>query len=125
VDPAALKAAALAPGSYLQRVVVRDGARIDVLAVERIDSVEAQGDYVAFWCGEQSWLKQQTLQSLEGQPDPATFVRVHRSHLINLTRLQRLEVVTRDSKVAILTSGRRVPVSRVGQAALASALGEP
>jgi two-component system, LytTR family, response regulator len=116
--PAALAASARRPGAWLTRVVIRDGARVDVVPVDRIDFVEAQDDYVAVHTGERALLKDQTMGSLEAQLDPRRFVRVHRSYLLNLDRLARLEPEGRSSRTAILRDGRRVPVSRSGYARL-------
>jgi two-component system, LytTR family, response regulator len=116
--PPALAAAARRPGAWLTRVVIRDGARVDIIPVDRIDFVEAQDDYVAVHTGERALLKDQTMGSLEAQLDPRRFVRVHRSYLLNLDRLARLEPEGRSSRTAILRDGRRVPVSRSGYARL-------
>ncbi len=114
VTPGALRTAARQPGSPLERVVIRDGADVTVLPVGRIDYVEAQDDYVAFHSAGRSWLKEQTLTELEGQLDARRFVRVHRSYLLNIDRLSKVELYAKDSRVAILTTGVKVPVSRTG-----------
>lgn len=59
-------------------------------------------------------MKDQTLGSLESQRDPRRFVRVHRSFLMNLDRLSKLEPATKDTKPAVLRDGRRLPVSKGG-----------
>ena len=70
------------------------------------------------------YLKQQTISSLEASLDPKTFVRVHRSYLVNLERVSRLEPYGKDSHIAILSDGSRLPVSRAGLARLKEFLGE-
>ena len=85
-----------------------------MLPVGRIDYVEAQDDYVAFHSAGRSWLKEQTLTELEGQLDGRRFVRVHRSYLLNIDRLSKVEMYAKDSRVAILTTGATLPVSRTG-----------
>lgn len=112
--PAALRASARAPGAALERVVIRDGAQVHVVAVEKIDYVEAQDDYVAFRTGGKSLLKEQTLGDLEGQLDARRFVRIHRSFLLNIERLARVELYAKDSRIAILVDGTKLPVSRAG-----------
>jgi len=102
----------------LERILVRDGARVHVLAAAAIDYVEAQDDYVCFKCGGKEFLKQQAMNELEELLDPARFVRSHRSYLLNLERLARLELSARDSRWAILADGVRLPVSRAGYARL-------
>ncbi len=79
-----------------------------------MDFVEAQDDYVSVRSGDTARLKEQTLASLEAQLDPRRFVRIHRSYLLNLDRLARLESVSKDVRMAVLRDGRRMPVSRSG-----------
>jgi two-component system LytT family response regulator len=106
----------------LERVLIRDGAQVHVLPVERIDFVEAQDDYVCFKSEGKDYLKDQTMGALEAQLDPARFVRIHRSYLLNIERIARVELYAKDSRVAILRDGRRLPVSRAGYARLAKLL---
>lgn len=115
--PAELVAAARG-GRPLERLLVRDGARIHVIPVGLLDYAESKGDYVRLKCGAEEHLKQQTLADLEARLDPARFVRVHRGVLLNVERLARLELYAKDSRVAILTDGTRLPVSRAGYARL-------
>jgi two-component system LytT family response regulator len=109
-----LKTSAQPPGQYAQRIVVRDGTRVHIIPVNRIEYVEAQDDYVAIKSEGKSYLKQQTIGSLESSLDPSRFVRVHRSFLISLDRLSNIEPYTKDTRLAILSNGARVPVSRSG-----------
>ncbi len=117
-SPTALAAAARPAGHYCERVVIRDGAQIHVVAAEQIDRLEAQGDYVLVCSGAQSWLKHQTLAELAETLDPQRFIRVHRSHVVALDRIARLELYAKDSRVAILRDGHEVPVSRAGHTRL-------
>jgi two-component system LytT family response regulator len=110
----AIVAAARAPGAPLERIVIRDGPQVHVVAVGKIDYVEAQDDYVAVHTGGKALLKEQTLGDLEGQLDPRRFVRIHRSYLLNIDRLARVELYAKDSRIAILTDGSKLPVSRTG-----------
>lgn len=112
--PAALAASARPPGSPLDRVVVRDGAQVHVLPIDKIDYVEAQDDYVAFHTAGKTILKDQTLGDLEGRLDARRFVRIHRSYLLNIERLSRVELYAKDSRLAILADGTKLPVSRSG-----------
>jgi two-component system LytT family response regulator len=116
--PGEVVAAARAPGTWLSRVVIRDGSEVHVVPIDRIDYIEAQDDYVAVWSGERSRLKEQTLGHLEQQLDPRRFVRIHRSYLLNLDRLTKIEPAGKDSRVAVLRDGRTLPVSRTGYARL-------
>ncbi|MFN8057648.1 MAG: response regulator [Vicinamibacterales bacterium] len=105
-----------------ERVLVRDGAKVHVIPADEIDFVQAQDDYVAIrWQG-RDYLKEQTLGDLEAQLDRARFVRIHRSHLLNVERLARVELYAKDSRVAILRDGTRLPVSRAGYSRLSQLL---
>jgi two-component system, LytTR family, response regulator len=118
-----LAQAARAPGSYLERLVIRDGAEISIIAAAAIDFVRGQDDYVEVFHDSRSSLTQQTLHSLEASLDPRQFVRVHRSYLLNVDRVARVEPWGQGSKMAVLHDGRNVPISRSGEARLRAALG--
>jgi two-component system, LytTR family, response regulator len=117
-----LIAAARAPGTYLERVAIRDGSSVYVIPVAKIDYVEAQDDYVSFRSEGKSFLKQQTLGEVETALNPAQFVRIHRSYILNIDRLAKLELYAKDSHAAILRDGARLPVSRSGYARLSAVL---
>ena len=114
VSPTQLRTAARRPGVPLDRVVIRDGADVHVINVGKIDYVEAQDDYVSFHTAGRSLLKEQTLTELESQLDVRRFVRIHRSYLLNIERLGKVELYAKDSRVAILHDGTKLPVSRAG-----------
>src|SRR4051812_19681772 len=107
---------------YAERVLIRDGANVHVLPVDRLDYVEAQDDYVAFKADGKQYLKDQTLSALETTLDPARFVRIHRSFVLNIDRIAKVELYAKDSRVAILRDGTRLPVSRAGYARLSQLL---
>jgi len=115
---------ARAPGERPQRLAVRDGARVHVIPLGKLDYAEAQDDYVALHSGGKSYLKQQTIGGLEALLDPARFVRIHRSAIVNLERVARIEPYAKESRVAILADGTRLPVSRSGYARLLEAMGD-
>ncbi|MBB5369024.1 two-component system LytT family response regulator [Janthinobacterium sp. K2Li3] len=98
----------------LDRVLIRDGAKVHVIASARIAYIEAQDDYVSIRSEGKSYLKSQRLSELESQLDPAKFLRVHRSYLLNIDGISRIEALTKDSHVAILRDETRIPVSKAG-----------
>jgi two-component system, LytTR family, response regulator len=113
--PAAeLARAARPPREYLQRVVVKDGARVHIIPVDRLDYAEAQDDYVSLHSQGKAYLKEQTISSLEAALDPDRFVRIHRSAIVNLERVEKIEPYAKDSRVAVLSDGAQLPVSRAG-----------
>ena len=107
-----------------QRIVVKDGTRVHIIPLDKLDYVEAQDDYVALHSGGKSHLKQQSITSLEATLDPARFVRIHRSAIVNLERIARIEPYGKESRIAILSDGTRLPVSRSGYARLLDAMGD-
>ncbi len=109
---------------FLQRIVVKDGARVHIIPVERLDYAEAQDDYVALHSQGKSYLKEQTISSLEAALDPGRFVRIHRSVIVNLERVAKIEPYAKDSRVAVLSDGSQLPVSRAGYERLRSLLGD-
>ena len=117
-----LATAARGPANYPARIVVKDGARVHVIPAERLDYAEAQDDYVALHSEGKSYLKQQTISSLEASLDPQRFVRVHRSYIVNLERVSRIEPYTKDSRIAVLADGAQLPISRAGYDRLKSLL---
>jgi two-component system LytT family response regulator len=123
-DPSELAAAARPPEQFLERIVVKDGPAVHVIPVDKLDYVEAQDDYVALKSDKKTYLKQQTISSLETMLDPAQFIRIHRSHIVNLDRVAKIEAYTKDSKIAVLRDGTQLPVSRAGYARLKVLLGE-
>jgi len=122
--PAELSRAARPPAQYAERIVVKDGVKVHIIPVAQLDYAEAQDDYVALASGGKKYLKQQTITSLEGCLDPSRFVRIHRSYLVNLERVTKIEPYGKDSKLAILADGTRLPISRTGYARLAALLGQ-
>ena len=106
----------------VERVLIRDGSQVHVLPVGKIDYIEAQDDYVCFKAEGKQYLKDQTMGALETTLDPTRFVRIHRSYLLNIERIARVELYAKDSRVAILRDGTRLPVSRAGYARLSKLL---
>ena len=107
---------------HAERVLIRDGANVHVLPVDTIDYVEAQDDYVAFRADGKRLLKDQTLAAVEATLDPSRFVRVHRSFILNIDRIAKVELYAKDSRIAILRDGTKLPVSRAGYARLSQLL---
>jgi two-component system LytT family response regulator len=117
-SPSDLAAAARPPAQYLDRIPVRDGTRVFIIPVAKLDYAEAQDDYIALCSEGKKHLKQQTISSLESGLDPSRFLRIHRSYIVNLERVSRIEPYGKDSHVAVLNNGTQLPVSRAGYARL-------
>jgi two-component system LytT family response regulator len=104
---------AIARNKPLERVLIRDGAKVHVIGVDKIDFVEAQDDYVQIHSEGKGYLKNQRLAELESQLDGDAFVRIHRSYILNIGCISRIEQ-GKDTHSAILKDGTRLPVSRSG-----------
>lgn len=100
----------------LDRIVVKDGTKVTLIPLSKVDYIQAQDDYVLIKTPEKGHLKQQTLGSLEQRLDPSRFMRIHRSFIIQLDRLVRLEQGESESWAAVLQDGSRLPVSKSGYA---------
>ncbi len=97
---------------------VREGTSVVIIPAAKLDYVEAQDDYVALVSQGKKHLKQQTISSLEAALDPSRFLRIHRSYIVNLERVARLEPYGKDSYVAVLADRVQLPVSRAGYSRL-------
>jgi len=117
-SPSELAAAARPPAQYLDRIPVRDGTRVFIIPIAKLDYAEAQDDYIALCSESKKHLKQQTISSLESALDPSRFLRIHRSYIVNLERVARIEPYGKDSHIAVLHNGTQLPVSRAGYARL-------
>ena len=120
--PTELSSSARPPAQYAERLVVRDGTRVHIIPVAKLDYAEAQDDYVGLCTEGKKHLKQQTISSLELALDPAQFIRIHRSYIVNLERVTKIEPYSKDNHVVVLASGTQLPVSRSGYARLRSLL---
>jgi two-component system LytT family response regulator len=89
-----------------------------VIPVAKLDFAEAQDDYVALGTEGKKHLKQQTISSLETALNPQRFLRIHRSYIVNLERVTKIEPYSKDNYVVVLGSGQQLPVSRSGYARL-------
>ncbi|HWK59339.1 MAG TPA: LytTR family transcriptional regulator DNA-binding domain-containing protein [Parapedobacter sp.] len=107
----------------LERVVVKTGAKIKIIPVSSIIYLEADDDYVKIHTDEGLLMKNKTMASFEEQLDPAEFIRVHRSFIVKIDQIARLEPYEKDSYVAILADGRQVSVSKSGYSRLKQTLG--
>ena len=111
----------------LDKIVIRDRGQVHLIAIEKIDYIEAQDDYILIHANGTSMLKNQTLSDIETQLDAAQFVRIHRSYVINIDRLNRIERINKDSLVAvmqIMQNEKLLPISRSGSTRIRQLLSE-
>jgi len=105
-------------GGCATRVLVRQGEGFGFVQTEDIDWLEAAGNYVRLHAGTRSWLIRSTLAAVAEALDPARFVRIHRSTIVNLDRVREIQPWVGGDYLAILTDGRRLRVSRTHRDAL-------
>ena len=115
-------AAARPAGKYAERIPVKDGAKVHIIPVTKLDNAEAQDDYICLASEGKKYLKQGTISGLEASLDPKDFLRIHRSYLVRLECVAKLEPFGKDSHVVTLRDGTRLPVSRSGYAKLKAVL---
>jgi two-component system, LytTR family, response regulator len=96
------------------RIVVRKGNSINIIPVDNVRYVEAEDDYVMIYHSTGKALKQQTMKFYEENLPKADFVRIHRSYIVKIEEIKRIEPYGKDNHVAILQSGDKLPVSRAG-----------
>jgi len=109
--------------SERHRVVVKLSGKIRIIPVEDIHYLEAADDYVKIHSREGSFLKNKTMGHFENILNKAHFVRTHRSYILNISEITRIDPYEKDNHLAILKSGARVPVSKSGYSKLKSVLG--
>lgn len=117
-----LETASLSPAQS-QRIVVKNGSKIKIIPAHDILYLEAADDYVKIHTGEGYFLKNKTMNHFEQVLDGQQFVRSHRSYIVNVQQITRIDPYEKDSHVAILRSGIKVPVSRGGYGKLKTVLG--
>lgn len=105
------------------RVVVKKGSNIVILPVHTIHYLEAFDDYVKIHTKDGFYLKKKTMSYFEKTLDQKEFVRIHRSYLLNLQELTRIEPMEKDNHVVLLKSGVRIPLSATGYTKLKEILG--
>lgn len=105
------------------RIVVREGGNIRIVPVNEVQYIEAYDDYVKIFTQKEMFLKKKTMSFYEQSLDPAQFVRVHRSYIINLQQLTKIEPMEKETYIALLKSGVKVPLSKSGYAKLKGVLG--
>ncbi|MEO6883758.1 MAG: response regulator [Bacteroidia bacterium] len=105
------------------RIVVKNGNDIRIIPVETVFYIEAYDDYVKIFTQENYFLKKKTMAYYEETLDNTVFFRAHRSFIINLKQLTKIESLEKNSYVAILKNGKRIPISRGSYAKLKEVLG--
>lgn len=103
---------------YLERIAVRKGGSIEVIPIDDIIYIESDGDYVVIHTPKGKFMKEKTMKFLELHLIPAKFVRIHRSYIVNVEKIQRLELYEKDSYLVVLQNGEKLRSSDSGQKTL-------
>ena len=98
---------------HSDRLIVKSGGRVFFLRTEEIDWVEAAGNYVRLHARSESHLLRESMKNMEGRLDPNTFVRIHRSAIVNIDRVKELEPWFHGEYIVIMRDGTRLTASRV------------
>jgi two-component system LytT family response regulator len=106
-----------------ERIVVKIGTKVRIIPLHDIHYLEADDDFVKIVTSEGSFLKNKTLQYYENTLSPQQFVRVHRSYILPVNRITRIDPYQKESHIAVLRDGKQVPVSKSGYLRLKDVLG--
>lgn len=109
--------------SQNNRIVVKTGNKVKIIPVHDIQYLEADDDFVKIFTGEGSFLKNKTLTFYEQTLDPQQFVRVHRSYLIHIGQITKIEPYQKETHMAVLRNGQQIPISKTGYGKLKLILG--
>ncbi len=121
--PAKLKEDLIVSQQQRHRVVVKTAGKIRIIPTEEIIYLEAADDYVKINTREASFLKKRTMTQFEDMLDGSQFVRTHRSFIVNVQEITRIDPYEKDNFLAALKDGRQIPVSKSGYARLREVLG--
>ncbi len=100
--------------SFLERIAVRSGNKIEIISTSEITHFEAEGDYVMLFTKRGKFLKDRTMKYFENKLDNCSFIRIHRSTLVNIEEIKRIELFEKDSYIVILKDGTNLKTSGSG-----------
>jgi len=111
------------PSPSTERIVVKTGTKIKIIPVSDVIFLAADDDYVNIHTSDGSYLKNKTMAYFEQMLDPRQFVRVHRSYILKVQEITRIDPYEKETHIAILKSGDKIPVSKTGYSKLKQTLG--
>jgi two-component system, LytTR family, response regulator len=109
--------------AHAERIVVKTGSKIKIILLQDIHYLEAADDYVKIVTAEGSFLKKSTMSYFENMLNANSFIRTHRSYIVNILQITRIEPYEKENHLALLKSGAKIPVSRSGYPRLKTILG--
>jgi len=105
------------------RIVVKTGSKVKIIPVHDIHYLEAEDDFVKIVTAEGAYLKNKTMSFYEQSLDPNQFVRVHRSYILNISQITKIEPYQKETHLAVLRNGQQTPISKTGYGKLKIILG--
>jgi two-component system LytT family response regulator len=105
------------------RIVVKTGTKVKIIPVHEILYLEADDDFIKIITAEGTFLKNKTMTFYEQTLDPLQFVRVHRSYIVHISQITKIEPYQKETHMAILRGGQQIPISKTGYAKLKISLG--
>lgn len=106
-----------------ERIVVKTGNKVKIIPTHEIHYLEADDDYVKIVTNDGAYLKNRTMQYYEKTLDPRFFVRVHRSYIVHVNQITRIDPYQKETHLAVLRDGKQIPVSKTGYSKLKDILG--
>lgn len=107
----------------LERISIRSGNKINFIAVDDITYIQAEGDYVQIYTNDGRFLKEDTMKYYEEHLPPNKFFRIHRSYIVNLEKILRIELYDKKNHLITLTSGNKISISALAYSRLRERLG--
>jgi len=98
----------------IERIIIRQGSKIHVVPIAEIRYIEAQDDYVKIYSEKGDFLKDKTMKFYETALESKGFIRIHRSHIVNINYMDKVELYEKDTHLLVLKSGEKLKVSREG-----------
>ncbi|MDD5309307.1 MAG: LytTR family DNA-binding domain-containing protein [Deltaproteobacteria bacterium] len=123
LDGAGLRREVFPDRPFVDRLAIKDGAEIAIIDTADIDYIRSEDDYASVHVKERSWLKHETMSGLERALDPRRFVRIHRTCIVNVARVARVEQETKERYSVSLKDRTELPASREGMKRLRDVLG--
>ncbi len=111
------------PAENQNRIVVKDGSQIKIIPITEVHYIEAYDDYVKINTIDNCYLKKKTMSFYESHLDPNLFIRVHRSYILSLSQLTKIDVIDKNNHAALLKNGTKIPLSKTGYSKLKETLG--
>ena len=99
---------------YIERIALKTGQKIHVILVPDIVYIQSDGDYVQLITENGKYIKEETMKYFEANLHPQIFVRIHRSYIVNVEKIARIELFEKNSQMLMLKNGHQIKASTTG-----------